>query len=55
MLATLGKGARIEQSVHLQLSHWDAAAESATFSSKTGLVSELFNRKEQRQLPRSAS
>lgn len=28
MLATLGKGARVEQSVHLQLNHWNASADS---------------------------
>lgn len=28
MLATPGKGARVEQSVHLQLNHWNASAES---------------------------
>lgn len=32
MLATPGKGARVEQSVHLQLKHWNASAESDSLS-----------------------
>lgn len=32
LLATLGKGARVEQNVHLQLNHWNASAESDSLS-----------------------